>query len=105
MRRETVWAFAAALGSATAAGSLTFGLLVLMLLGPVLLVVLLSRHTSDGLGGLGMGFGGTWLLTVLGSSGASPVPFAISAALILAIGAAFTLVAVKSSDRIRSLAR
>ena len=103
MSTASIWLFAAVLSAAVAIGTLSFGLLLLTALIPILLFVVLSRNVLAGLGGTATGFGSAWTATLFGTGGAcagdgcSPASFAFAAIAILVAGLVASAVALRQS--------
>jgi len=86
-----------------ALGTLSFGLLVLAGLIPILVFVALSHNVLVGLGGTATGFGSAWTATVFGAGGVcvgegcSPPSLAFVAIAILIAGIVVSVVALKQN--------
>jgi len=106
MSTASIWLFAAVLSAAVAIGTLSFGLLLLAGLIPILVFVVLSRNVLAGLGGMATGFGSAWTATLFGAGGAcvgdgcSPPTFAFVAIATLVAGIVASAAALRRNTGI-----
>ncbi len=103
MSTASIWLVAAVLSAAVAIGTLSFGLLVLAGLIPILVFVVLSRNVLVGLAGMATGFGSAWTATLFAAGGAcvgdgcSPASFAVVAIAVLAAGIVASAAALRQN--------
>jgi len=110
MRPGSVWLLGAVLGAAAGLGTLVFGLLVLLALIPIAIFFLATPARMLGLGGLCIGFGGAWSLSVVTAGQAcvadqgcaQPSNFVAAAIGIFLIGLGVTAIALVRSRRANS---